>query len=183
MTKRKISTFERLNSGRMNRKERRKPALQVAAAYPGSASSTPMRQVLTQARRAISWPCRRTGIRRRCVNSVAGRRHCANGSMAGLVPHRNRRPAVHRRLPDRGLRHSRTARHTGGAGECAGHKERTGTQDRRAGVSVADEAACAGTAAGLLRSGAEHGMRTHRVESPQPAWKKQPARCSICRRR
>jgi hypothetical protein len=35
MTKRKISTFERLNSGRMNRKERRKPALQVAAADPG----------------------------------------------------------------------------------------------------------------------------------------------------
>jgi hypothetical protein len=35
MAKRKISTFERLNSGRMNRKERRKLALQVASADPG----------------------------------------------------------------------------------------------------------------------------------------------------
>ncbi len=35
MRRRKISTFERLNRGLMNRKERRKLALRIAAADPG----------------------------------------------------------------------------------------------------------------------------------------------------
>src|SRR5215470_7031474 len=53
----------------------------------------------------------------------------------------DRRHAIHRSLLGRGIRHSRTSGFGGVPGECPGHEESAWAEERRAGESMADEAA------------------------------------------
>src|ERR1700751_3888717 len=65
----------------------------------------------------------------------------ADGRVAEAMCDSDRRDAIHGRVLDRGIRHSRRSWSGSVPGECAGHEEPTGAQKRRAGEPVADEAA------------------------------------------
>src|SRR5438445_12788310 len=64
-----------------------------------------------------------------------------HGCVAAAVRDSDRRDAIDRSLLDRRIRHSGTSRFGRVPGECPGHEESAGAQNRRAGESVVDEAA------------------------------------------
>ena len=64
-----------------------------------------------------------------------------DGRMAEAMRDPDRRDAIHWRVLDCGVRHSRRSWFGSIPGECAGDEESAGAQERRAGESVADEAA------------------------------------------
>ncbi len=64
-----------------------------------------------------------------------------DGGLAEAMCDSDRRDAINWRLLDRGIRHSRTSWSGSVPGKCAGHEEPTRAQKRRAGESMADEAA------------------------------------------
>ena len=65
-------------------------------------------------------------------------------AMANWLKQWDRRDAIDWGVLDRGIRHSGTSWSGSLSGECAGHEESTGTQKRRAGESMADEAVILG---------------------------------------
>src|SRR6266404_5919061 len=67
-----------------------------------------------------------------------------DGAQAEAKCDSDRRDAIHWRVLDRGIRHSRRSWSGSVPGECAGHEEPTGTKKRRAGESMADEAVILG---------------------------------------
>ena len=73
MAKRKMSTFERLNTGQMNRSQRRELGRRVAASDPGLTIVHPGAGGIDVGNESHLWPCLRIGMRIRCGNLVVGR--------------------------------------------------------------------------------------------------------------
>src|SRR5437660_2727902 len=69
------------------------------------------------------------------------RRAEGDGGLAEAMRDSDRRHAIHGRVLDCGIRHSRTSWSGSVPGECPGDEESARTQKRRAGESMADEAA------------------------------------------
>src|SRR5262250_381719 len=65
----------------------------------------------------------------------------SNGRLAKAMQHSHGGHAIHGRVLDRGIRHSRGSRFGSVPSECPRHEEPAGTQNRRAGESVVDETA------------------------------------------
>ncbi len=72
MSKRKLSTFERLSQGKMNRKQRKELARRLYSDDPGLEVVHRMWRGSTWATKVILWPWRRDAIPPRYENSGVG---------------------------------------------------------------------------------------------------------------
>jgi hypothetical protein len=175
MRKRRISTFERLNVERLNRspinrKQRRDLARRVAAADPGLRIVNPQAAGIDVGNASHfaavppdrdPTPVREFGFWTADLHKMAAwlvwcRIDTVAMQSTGVywIP-------LYDILEQHGLRVVLVnARHT---------QNVPGAQDRRAGVSMADETAHLWMAAGFLPSGAEPGRCAHGLESAEPA--------------
>ena len=163
MEKRKMSTFERLSTGRMNRAQRRELGRRVVASDPGLTVVHPnaggidvgneSHFVSVPAERDTN-PVREFGCWTAALNEMAEwLKACRIDTVA----------------MDRAVRHSRTARHPGGTGERTAHEKCPGSKDRCAGMSVADETAHIRTDARFVPATAGYGIRADDLAGAGPA--------------
>ncbi len=170
MAKRRMSTFERLKAGRMNRAQRRElgrrvaasdPELTIAHANAGEIDVGNESHFVAAPPDRDGNPVREFGCWTRALNEMAEwLRSCRIDTVAvqatGVVL-------------DRAVRRSRTSGHPGGAGQCTAHRKRAWPEDRRSGMPVADEIAHLWADARLLSPAAGHGVRAYHLTSTGPA--------------
>ena len=162
MAKRRMSTFERLQAGRMNRAERRDLGRRVAASDPklaivhanagGIDVGNESHFVAVPPDRDEN-PVREFGCWTRALNEMAEwLKSCRIDTVAVQADWC---------LLDCPLRRSRTAWDPRGAGQRTAHQKRARAEDRRAGMPVADEIAHLRTVARFLPPAAGYVIRAH----------------------
>src|SRR5258708_37876815 len=97
------------------------------------------------------------------------RRAEGDGGLAEAMRDSDRRNAIHWRVLDRGIRHSRTSWFGSLPGECSGYEESAGAQKRRTRESVADEVAHLRTVAKFISAVAGDPQAGDLLASAQPS--------------